>query len=75
MRVQFGWPMGMPLVRSLKEGLWEARSSLPSQRIARVVLCFHDGMLIVLQGFIKKTQKTPGDDSVLARRRMMEVTG
>jgi phage-related protein len=74
MRVQFGWPIGMPLVRSLKDGLWEVRSSLPSQRIARLVLCFHDGMLIVLHGFIKKTQKTPPDDLALARRRMAEVT-
>jgi phage-related protein len=74
MRVQFGWPIGMPLVRSLKDGLWEVRSSLPSQRIARLVLCFHDGMLIVLHGFIKKTQKTPADDLLLARRRMAEVT-
>jgi phage-related protein len=74
MRVQFGWPIGMPLVRSLKDGLWEVRSSLPSQRIARLVLCFHDGMLIVLHGFIKKTQKTPADELALARRRMAEVT-
>jgi phage-related protein len=75
MRVQFGWPIGMPLVRSLKDGLWEVRSSLPSQRIARLIVCFHDGMLIVLHGFIKKTQKTPTDDIALARRRMAEVTG
>jgi phage-related protein len=74
MRVQFGWPIGMPLVRSLKDGLWEVRSSLPSQRIARLVLYFHDGMLVVLHGFIKKTQKTPADDLALARRRMAEVT-
>jgi phage-related protein len=74
MRVQFGWPIGMPLVRSLKHGLWEVRTSLSSQRIARLVLCFHDGMLIVLHGFIKKTQKTPANDLALARRRMTEVT-
>jgi phage-related protein len=74
MQVQFGWLIGMPLVRSLKDGLWKVRSSLPSQRIARLVLCFHDGMLIVLHGFIKKTQKTPADDLALARRRMAEVT-
>lgn len=74
MRVQFGWPIGMPLVRSLKDGLWEVGSSLPSQRIARLVLCFHDRMLVVLHGFIKKTQKTPADDLSLARRRMAEVT-
>ncbi len=74
MRVQFGWPIGMPLVRSLKDGLWEVRSSLPSQRIARLVLCFHEETLIVLHGFIKKTQKTPADDLALAKRRMNEVT-
>src|ERR1700679_650318 len=74
MRVQFGWPIGMPLVRSLKDGLWEVRCSLPSQRIARLVLCFHDNTLVVLHGFIKKTQKTPADDLTLARRRMTEVT-
>jgi phage-related protein len=75
MRVQFGWPIGMPLVRSLKDGLWEVRSSLPSQRIARLILCFHEGTLIVLHGFIKKTRKTPTEDLALARRRMKEVTG
>lgn len=73
MRVQFGWPIGMPLVRSLKDGLWEVRSSLPSQRVARLIICFHDQMLVVLHGFIKKTQKTPADDLALAQRRMKEV--
>ena len=74
MRVQFGWPIGRPLVGSLKDGLWEVRSSLPSQRIARVILCFHDQMLVVLHGFIKKTRKTPADELVVAKRRMKEVT-
>ena len=74
MRVQFGWPIGMPLVRSLKDGLWEVRSSLPSQRIARLIVCFHDRMLVVLHGFIKKTQKMPMDDLNLAKRRMKEIT-
>jgi phage-related protein len=74
MRVQFGWPIGRPLVGSLADGLWEVRSSLSSRRIARLVLCFHDGMLVVLHGFIKKTRKTPADDLALAKRRMKEVT-
>jgi phage-related protein len=74
MRVQFGWPIGRPLVGSLKDGLWEVRSTLPSQRIARLILCFHDQMLVVLHGFIKKTQKTPADDLAVAKRRMKEVT-
>jgi phage-related protein len=74
MRVQFGWPIGRPLVRSLKDGLWEVRSSLPSHRIARLILCFHDQTLVVLHGFIKKTQKMPADDLALAKRRMKELT-
>ncbi|MFY9844802.1 MAG: type II toxin-antitoxin system RelE/ParE family toxin [Terriglobales bacterium] len=74
MRVQFGWPIGMPLVRSLKDGLWEVRSKLPSQRIARLILCFHQGTLVVLHGFIKKTRKTPPEDISLAKRRMKDVT-
>ena len=74
MRVQFGWPIGRPLVGSLKDGLWEVRSTLPSQRIARLILCFHDQTLVVLHGFIKKSQKTPEGDLALAKRRMKEVT-
>jgi phage-related protein len=74
MRVQFGWPIGMPLVRNLKDGLWEVRSSLPSRKIARLILCFHQQALVVLHGFIKKTQKTPAEDLDLAKRRMKEVT-
>jgi phage-related protein len=64
----------MPLVRNLKDGLWEIRSNLPSQKIARLILCFHDKTLVVLHGFIKKTQKTPAEDLELAKRRMKEVT-
>ena len=74
MRVQFGWPIGMPLVRSLKDGLWEVRSSLPSRKIARLILCFHHQTLVVLHGFIKKTQTTPAEELDLAKRRMKEVT-
>jgi phage-related protein len=75
MRVQVGWPIGMPLVRNIGDGLWEIRSTLPSRRIARLLLCFHEGAIVVLHGFIKKTQKTPPDDLELARKRKREVTG
>jgi len=34
--VEFSWPIGMPLVRSLSRELWEVRSSLLHDRIARV---------------------------------------
>jgi phage-related protein len=56
------------------DGLWEARATLPSRRIARLILCFHRDTLVVLHGFIKKTQKTPLDDLAIAKQRMKEVT-
>lgn len=71
--VQIGWPIGMPLCRSLSGGLWEVRSVLPRHRIARVLFFFHEGQLGVVHGFIKKTQKTPPDDLALARKRMQEM--
>jgi phage-related protein len=74
MRVQFGWPIGMPLVRSLKDGLWEVRSTLPSRKIARLVLCFHENEIVALHGFIKKTRTTSNEDLAIARQRMKAVT-
>src|SRR5580698_8632972 len=56
--VQFGWPLGLPLVGFLGNGLWEVRSSLPS-RIARVVFLVEAETIILLHGFIKKTRLTP----------------
>lgn len=69
MRVQFGWPVGMPLCRTLGKGLWEVRSNISDGRIARVLFCFAEGELIALHGFIKKTQKTPEQDIKLALKR------
>jgi len=72
-KVQYGWPMGLPLCRPLSGGLWEVRASLPSRREARVFFGFHDGMLIALHAMIKKTQKTPTEDLTLARQRFKEL--
>lgn len=73
MRVQYRWPVGMPLCRSLKEGLWEVRTSLPSRRISRVLFCAVGGELVVLHAFVKKTQKMPADELVIARARMRDL--
>jgi phage-related protein len=54
--------------------LWEVRSTLESNRIARVIFCMGDGYMVLLHGFIKKTQKTPKADIDLAPKRMKEVT-
>ncbi len=71
--VQVGWPVGMPLCRSLGGGLWEVRSSLPSHRIVRLLFCVHEGQIFILHGFVKKTQKTPQDELELAQKRMREI--
>ena len=72
-KVQFGWPIGLPLCRPLSGGLWEVRSSLPSKREARVFFGFYDGMLAALHAIIKKTQKTPANELTLARDRLKEM--
>ena len=59
--------MGLPLCRSLGQGLWEVRSSLPSKREARVFFGFHEETLLALHAIIKKTRGTPKDDLTLAR--------
>jgi phage-related protein len=72
MRVQYRWPIGMPLCRPLSDGLWEVRTPLPSHRIARVLFSVHQERIVVLNGLIKKTQKTPEEELALARKREFE---
>lgn len=72
-KVEFGWPLGMPYCRSLGNGLWEVRSDLIDGKIARVIFSVTAGNMVLLHGFIKKTQQTPARDVRLALKRMKEV--
>ena len=72
--VEFSWPTGMPLCRAMGKGLWEVRSNLTGGRIARVLFCIHEGRMVLLHAFIKKTQKTPDTDLDLAVKRKKEIT-
>ena len=67
--VQIGWPLGMPLCRSLGEGLYEVRSSITGNRITRLVFFQHGERLVIVEGFIKKSRATPDEVLKLARRR------
>lgn len=71
--VEYGWPIGMPTCRPLGKGLFEVRTNLPNG-IARVIFCFYEDQLILLNGFIKKTQQTPDHelDLALSRKRELE---
>ena len=67
--VEFGWPVGMPTCRPLKDGLYEVRTNLTSGRIGRVLFYIGgQGEMVLLHGFIKKSQKTPDEDMELARK-------
>ena len=72
--VEFSWPIGMPLVRSLGAGLWEVRSPLTQGRTARVLFCIDNDRMVLLHGFMKKTQKTPRPDLNLALKRKNEIS-
>jgi phage-related protein len=70
--VQFGWPIGMPLVRKLDKDLWEIRIDL-TDRIARVLFTIEKGHAILLHSFIKKTQKIPAPDLATTKRRLNDL--
>ena len=72
-RVQYRWPVGMPLVRPMGKGLFEVRTALPDRTTARMLFCFHTGEIYALHGFIKKTQSTPASDLEIALKRQRDV--
>ncbi len=70
--VQFGWPLGMPLVDNLGHGIWEVRTKLTNRCIARILFLLDGNTMVLLNGFIKKTQKTPAAELELAKKRKRE---
>lgn len=73
LKIEMGFPIGLPVCRSLGRGLWECRSDLTHRRIARVIFCIADARLVALHGFMKKTQKTPHPEIDCALKRKKEA--
>ncbi len=69
--MQFGWPLGMPLVEKLQPYLWEVRSKVPDG-IARVFFTVDGYTMILLHGFIKKTKKIALKEITTARSRLRQ---
>ena len=69
---QYGWPLGMPLIRKLEPGLWEVRTRL-DDRIARVIVTMESNTMVLLHALIKKSQKIPPQDLQLARQRLQAL--
>ena len=88
--VQFGWPLGLPLVDHIDGDLWEVRTRL-ANRIARVLFVvdavkavptssggsalWAGAVMVLLHGFIKKERKTPKQDLDLAKDRLKRMRG
>lgn len=69
--VQIGWPLGMPLVRKMDTGLWEIRVHL-THGIARLFFTVSGNTLLLLHGFVKKSQATPKSELELAKNRLKQ---
>ncbi len=70
--MQFGWPLGMPLVDHLGGDIWEVRIRLDN-RVARVLFALDGQTMVLLHGFIKKQQATPKPDLDLAKDRLKQL--
>lgn len=70
--VQFGWPLGMPVVDHVERDIWEVRTRLAT-RLARVLFVLEGDEMVLLHGFIKKERTTPKPDLELARQRLKKL--
>jgi phage-related protein len=62
-----------PLSKHIESGLWELRIKAGND-ILRIFYTFaKDQIIILLHGFVKKQQKTPGSELEVARRRLREL--
>jgi phage-related protein len=71
---QFGWPLGIPLVRKITKGLWEVRSNI-TDGIARTFFTVDKNTMVLLHGFVKKSQETPPNELQIAKRRLRNIIG
>ena len=62
---EFGNQLGLPHSRHLADGLLELR--VRGTRELRIFYCFHRNKAVLLHAFVKKTQKTPEKEVVLAK--------
>ena len=71
---QYGWPLGMPLIRRIEKDLWEVKSNI-TDGIARTFFTVERGTMVLLHGFVKKSQETPPKELQTARRRLRNILG
>ena len=73
MRVQYRWPVGMPLCRAMGDGLFEVRAKW-REGIGRAFYCTVVGQrIVIVHAIIKKTEKTPQRELKIAMTRCREI--
>jgi len=71
--MEHGSNLGEPKTKSIEKGLFEIRAK-GKEGIGRAFYCTMKGKrIVILHGFIKKSQKTPKKELDIARKRMKEV--
>jgi len=69
--VQKKFPLGLPLVEKIDTDLWEIRSNI-SDGICRIFFTICQETMVLLHGFVKKSQKIPSKEIETAKRRLTE---
>jgi len=69
--VQKKFPLGLPLVEKVDTDLWEVRSHI-SDGICRIFFTVCQETMVLLHGFVKKSQKIPSKEMETAKRRLAE---
>ena len=71
--VESGPNLGLPYTKPLGDGLFEIRAK-GDEGIGRAFFCTLVGRrIVILHGFIKKTQQIPPKELKIARKRLKEV--
>ncbi len=68
--VEFGWPIGMPICRSVGRGIFEVRSTIRSGNVeARTYFAPEDGQMLLLHGADGKDRQRDDVEPAMARFR------
>jgi phage-related protein len=70
-RIQWRWPISMPLVGTLGGGLFEVRTKIDTLQY-RVLFCIVDSAMVLLHGFVKKSRAAP-DEIAVGRKRLKQL--
>lgn len=70
---RFGHLLSLPHSKKVSVGLFELR--VRGQQEIRILYCFYKGSTYLLNGFIKKSQKTPQKELTKGKRKLKALTG